>query len=170
MNYSNKQGKSNLPEERDYKQEFLKGEKPFLMCSDCGSVYFDKHWHHKIDDFKNIDKENNFQMKFKLCPACEMIKNKQYEGRVTIKNVSKELEQELGRLITSFCRTAFEIDPLDRLIDIKKGKDDWEVTITENQLANKLAKKIKEVFNKIDVEHSFASDPSDVVEVTVEFK
>ena len=170
MSYSKKLGKSNLPEERDFKQEFLKGDKPFLMCSDCGSVYFDKYWHHKIEEFNRLEKENNFQMKFKLCPACEMIKNKQYEGRVVIKNIPKKLEAELGKIITSFTRTAFEIDPLDRLINIKKGKDDWEVTTTENQLANKLARKIKELFTKIDVKHSFASDPSDVVEVTVEFK
>ena len=68
MSYSKKLGKSNLPEERDFKQEFLKGDKPFLMCSDWGSVYFDKYWHHKIEEFNRLEKENNFLNSHWICP------------------------------------------------------------------------------------------------------
>lgn len=45
----------------------------------------------------------------------------------------------------------------------------WEVTVTENQLANKLAKKIKDHFNKVTAKTRFAGAPSDVAEVTIEF-
>ena len=105
-----------------------------------------------------------------------MIHNKQYEGRIKIKNIPVVSEDRLDDLIRGFCHRAFERDPLDRLINLEKSLpagrqdgSDWTVTTTENQLANKLAKKIKDAFSKVKSKTKFAGDPSDVVEITIEF-
>lgn len=162
-----------LPKSQHEVEEFGKGKKGLLMCSTCGAVYYKKHWHHDLErlnkaESMNVSKKDT-RIKFVLCPACAMIKNKQYEGRVMIKNVPKENVEKLDELIENFCRCAYDIDPMDRLIAIKKSGPNWEVTVTENQLANKLAQKIKGTFNRVKTKTHFAPEPSDVAEVTVEF-
>ena len=81
------------------------------------------------------------------------------------------LEADLNKLIKNFCQRAFERDPLHRLIDIKNDSGNLTATTTENQLAVKLAKKIKEVFgkNKVQVKISYSPSPSDAVYVKINF-
>jgi len=76
---------------------------------------------------------------------------------------------------------------MDRLIEIKKTRSagsrlrqgfggqagqvfsEWIVTTTENQLANKLAQKIKSSFSGVKTKTKFNKEPSDVVGVVVDF-
>ena len=55
------------------------------------------------------------------------------------------------------------------LEEVKKLENgNWEITTTENELANKLAHKIKDSFN-VKSKTKFAPEPSDVAEITIEF-
>ena len=147
--------------------------KGVIFCEKCGIVYYKKSWHHSLLNLKSIKEEA--PVKFVLCPACQMIKNKQYEGRIVIKNVPEKSGVKLEELINEFCRRAYDRDPMDRLIEIKKshstssGQAVWEVTTTENQLANKLAQKIKSSFSGVKTKTKFNKEPSDVVEVIADF-
>lgn len=167
-----------LPKNRHETEEFA-AQKGLLLCSDCGAVYFKKHWHHGLEKLNNPEmaavvksadkKAKAPSVKFVLCPACQMIKNGQYEGRVVIKNVPRHQAGKLEELIEGFCRRAYDIDPMDRLIAIKKSSGSWEARVTENQLANKLGKKIQNAFSGVKTKTHFAAEPSDVAEVAVEF-
>lgn len=162
-----------LPKSRHEVEEFGGGKTGLQMCSTCGAAYYKKHWHHNLESLNmpevmNATKKDTL-IKFVLCPACTLIKNKQYEGRVVIKNVPVDRTEKLEELIEGFCRRAYDIDPMDRLIGIKKSGSLWEVTLTENELTNKLAKKIKGVFNGVKTKTHFAPKPSDVAEALVEF-
>ena len=158
-----------LPVSRTGRKEFPLGEKEIIFCSNCQSVYYKKSWHHN----KNFPPKAGPSLaeKFKLCPACQMIKNKEFEGQLTISNFPSTLKIDLDRLIRNFCQRAFERDPLHRLIDIKNVSDNLIVTTTENQLAVKLAKKIKEVFNKnkVQIKISYSPEPSDTVYIKINF-
>jgi hypothetical protein len=103
-----------------------------------------------------------------------MIKNKEFEGQLTISNFPPALETDLTKLIRNFCQRAYERDPMDRLISINQLKNQHKsaslvITLTENQLAVKLAKKIKEVFKKAKIEISYSPAPSDVVYIKLTF-
>ena len=109
-------------------------------------------------------------VKFALCPACEMIKNHQYEGRITIKNLPVGSERSLRELAEGFGRRAHDQDPMHRLISIKKlDNGNWEIKTTENEMANKLAHKIKTSFSHVKSRTHFAGDPSDVAEIVIDF-
>lgn len=158
-----------LPKSQHEVEEFGKGKEGLVVCKDCGSVYYKKSWHHGFEKINLSVKEKDLPLKFILCPACQMVKNKQYEGRIIIKNVSEKIADRLGDLILGFCRRAYERDPMDRLIGVKKFLSNWEVTVTENQLANKLANKIKTSFKSQKLKKRFSSEPSDVAEIMIEF-
>ena len=99
-----------------------------------------------------------------------MIKNRQFEGEIIIKNIPSKIFSEIEHLTTIFSRRAYERDPMDRLIAIKKNKNEMVITVTENQLAVKIAKKIKDTFKKVDIKISYSPSPSDVAYVKLEFK
>lgn len=116
-----------------------------------------------------IPEDADMPVTFKRCPACAMIAAGQYEGRVVLKNVPTALARELENFIKNYGERAREANPLHRLIDVKKDVEQWEVTTTENQLAGKLARHIKNHFKGAKAAVRFAGDPSDVEEITIVF-
>lgn len=106
---------------------------------------------------------------FKSCPVHEMIKNKQYEGEIIIKNVPEKFRKDLLRLIQNMGETAERIDVLDRILELKNKEQELRITTSENQLAQKIARKIRETFaKKIIVKISRAKE-GDVVNIMVNF-
>ncbi len=149
------------------------GKKGLLICETCKAVYFEKRWHRNMEALNNKESRAAFEhdtpTKFTLCPACAMIKNGQYEGRVRINNIPPDFMKDLEGLINGFCERAYERDSMHRLIALDKKDGEWTVTLTENQLAHKLGQKIKDVFNAAKVETHFAPEPSGAAEVKVTF-
>lgn len=151
-----------LPRSLKEEQEFGKGKIDIVMCLECDSVYYEKSWHHRLEDYKQLSQDK--RIKFLICPACRMIKDKTYEGKVSIaRPAQKNVEQDLLNLIENVGQRAFKRDPLDRIIEIKKTKDKIEVLTTENQLALSIAKQIKRAFKgKLNIKWS---DQEDVVRI-----
>jgi len=164
---NNQKGK--LPESRHGAGEFSKGKKGLLICEKCSKFYYLKAWHHSADAYIAKRENKDMPIGFTLCPACTMVKNKQYEGMVIIKNIPEKVRRELIGLIEGFCKRAYDRDPLDRLIDIKKEGAVLAVTTTENELASKLAQKIKSTFNGVTVRTSFDKVSKGAALAIVEF-
>ena len=157
----------NLPKSKRSEQEFA-AHKGIVLCSDCGAAYFKKRWVHGLEKINTAGK-TDLPVSNGICPACQMIKNQQYEGRIMIKNFPDGQAQELEGLVRGFGERAFDRDPMDRIIEIDKSGSTWRITTTENELANKLAHKIKNQFKNAKSRTHFAPEPSDVAEITIEF-
>lgn len=155
------------PPRRREEHEAPKGKVGLVFCQKCNIVYYKKSWHHNLRSHKKI--RENLPVQFTLCPACEMIKNKQFEGGVVVQNAPAKILNELIRLVEKFGQRAYKRDPLDRLIEIKKTKEGLNITTTENQLAVKIAKKIGDVFKKTKTKITYSPAPSDVVYVKIIF-
>ncbi len=158
-----------------------KTESGLVICEKCDAVYYKKSWHHNLRNYKDL--KENLSVKFSFCPACKMIKNRQFEGEIIIKNIPAKIKNDLINLAKTFSKRAFERDPMDRLIKIEeirvnpllKNEDPRQsastirITTTENQLAVKLAKKIKETFKKAELKIAYSPEPSDAVYVRLVF-
>lgn len=155
------------PSRRTEKNEFPRGGKGVIICSTCKAAYFKKRW---VQGLEKIGTENqNLAVAFKLCPACTQIKNKQFEGQITIKNIPQKYESEIINFTNAYGRRASDRDPMDRVIATKKTKDGFIITTTENQLALKLSRKLKQMFHQAVKDISFSPGPSDVVYITISF-
>lgn len=155
---------------RTEKQEFGAGKKEYIICKNCQIAYYDKRWHHNLSDDKHIEKNiDKKKLNFVLCPACQIIKNKQYEGIIFVYDVPEKIKEEMIHLVKNMGQTAFEIDPLDRVSKIKESKNIIEVWTTENQLAKKIANKLKSTFPQQlgDKKIKFSGEGSDVIMVTI---
>ena len=159
-----------MPNPHKEEAEFGKGKKGIFICRQCGSCYYLKAWHHS---FEKISANHNLALKdFQptLCPACSMIKNKQHEGEVIIHHIPSQVQDGLIALIRSFGDKAFDRDCQHRIISISLQKNLLLVTTSENQLAAKLAKKIRETFHakRVRIVHNTA--PSDIATVSLFFE
>ena len=88
-----KTGAINRRHQRSRKEEseFGKAGKEFIICPECDSVFFDKAWHHRLEEEKNAHLKIDRKIKFELCPACKMARDKLFEGELVISIKNKEL-------------------------------------------------------------------------------
>lgn len=135
---------ASFPKTKKEESEFGKSKKGITVCKKCNAVLFQGSWRHKSEI--KPEKENNFNG-FSLCPACEMIKNNKYEGEIIIENIDPEIMEHLINSIKNAGKMGFEKDSQDRIISINGSSKKINVFTTENQLAVKIAKKIKKSFN-----------------------
>lgn len=159
--FSPKNLPSHFPKSKKEEQEFGRGKKDIQVCKKCDSIYYSKSWHHRLDDYPYL-KESK-QLKFTLCPACQMIRDGRFEGEIIIEGCfSKEEKMLIENTVRNIGKEGFKRDPQDRIIkieekkiskkDLKKMKEEIErkdkihVLTTENQLAVRIAKKVAETF------------------------
>ena len=150
-------------------KEHPKGKAGIVFCKTCNAVYFKKAWHHNLRHHKSLNEDT--AVAFTLCPACTAIKENEYEGKIIINSVPKNITEHLENLVHAFTHRAFQKDPMDRLIAVKKTGARMEITTTENQLAVKLAKKIESVFKKTVARIAYSHSNKDkAVDIVMEFR
>ena len=148
------------PHSKKDEQEFGKAKKEFIECMNCGSCYFEKSWHHSLDQAKLEHLKQEKMIKFDLCPACKMGKEKRYEGEVVIKISGTMNKQEIMNEIKNSDLMARQKDPMDRVLWTEDKPDGLHVFTSENQLAVKIGKKIKSSLGKgtLTIDHSQDED------------
>jgi NMD protein affecting ribosome stability and mRNA decay len=147
-----------------------KAEKKLVICTRCHEARIGKKWRSAASLLAKNLTAHKEGVHFTLCPACTMITKKLYEGEIVIGGVSPEREAELLHMIASFGARAQEIDPQDRIIAIEHTKKgELRITTTENQLAQKIAKKIKSSFKKTTMHIGYSSEPYQVTRIQMQF-
>ncbi|OGN04976.1 MAG: hypothetical protein A2746_01320 [Candidatus Yanofskybacteria bacterium RIFCSPHIGHO2_01_FULL_44_22] len=144
-------------------QEFGLAGSGYILCSDCKSVFFDKSWHHRLDEDKHFSAEKNKNIKFAICPACDMLKKKEYEGELIIRIKNQEARIKKDEVLNSIQNSdemARERDPMDRVLWTENNGDEIKVYTSENQLAVIIGKKLDSSFpgGKLKIEHSHGED------------
>lgn len=150
------------PKSKKLEQEFGLAKQNILICKKCKAVYQNKSWHHESEDNRTLSKDKfALNVKFVLCPACQMIKDKKYEGEIILSAVPEKFKNNIKFLAENYGERAFREDPMDRIISIKEERDNIRILTTENQLAQRLAKKVNETFGgklKVAISHSHEED------------
>ena len=144
-------------------------KKGLVICESCDIYNFKKGWHHDADSFVSKRESKDIPVSFALCPACAMINGKRYGGKVMVKNIPPAQKKDLMNMVKGYCDRAFSQDPLDRLIGVVQDGNSLVITVTKNQHAQRLAKKIKDAFNKVKVSNLNMREQGDVANITVEF-
>ena len=149
--------------------EYGREHRGVIECPRCHNVHFKKRWHHSIDAL-NAHKSTLEVTKKALCRACKMEQDHLFEGELLIKECPERHREELIRLIHNFDKRAQEIDPQHRIMKIEEtAQGAYRVTTTENQLADRLAKKIKGVFNAVEIQLLHSKEPYKVDRIHVTF-
>ena len=146
-------------------QEFGLAKKEFIICPNCESVFFDKAWHYSLEkDIKHLENRGSRfkNLKFKICPACRMEKDKTFEGELVI-TLSKEKlteKNEIINVVKNSDKQARAHDPMDRVLWIEYEGNEIRVLTSENQLAVRIGKKLESAFKggTLEIKHSHEED------------
>lgn len=151
-------------------EAYWQEHKGIIQCPRCKNIHTKKRWYGSEEAVARTTKTTKVTItEKKTCPACTMIKNNTFEGELFIEGFPAVLTSELEHLIKNFGDRATKTDPQDRVITVEKTRKGYRVTTTENQLANKLAKKIRDAFNTVEVNFKNSAEPSEVSRVHVSF-
>ena len=142
-------------------QEFGLARKEFIICPDCSCVFFEKAWHHSLEeDAKHLKEFKG--LKFKVCPADRMKKNKIFEGEVIIELSKEKLgeKKEVLNAVKNSDEQARAHDPMDRILWIEEKGGEIRIFTSENQLAVRIGKKLKSSFKggTLKIKHSHEED------------
>ena len=152
-------GSGRYPKSRKEEQEYGSGKAGIVLCSDCSSVYWDKSWHHQLGKYKNLTEDK--QIRFARCPACQMAKDRQFEGRVLVEHVPAELRGEVEQLIYNVADRAYTRDSQDRILMFRAYKGNGlEVRTSENQLALIIAKQIHRAHKNTNIDIQLSEEES----------
>lgn len=146
-----------------------RAQKGITLCSSCGNMHYQKQWRTQRRAFIARVRRAGHPVTNTLCPACSLVGKHLFEGEVTLRNLPKAIEEEVMRLVRGFGERALRRDPQHRIIAIEQLKGIWRITTTENQLAVRLAKKIKDTFKRVAVKISYSREPFEVGRVNVAF-
>lgn len=138
------------------------------ICEHCRNVFYRKRWQRASMGLPLISSSNT-RIYFVVCPACQMAKNRLFEGELILKNVPARYEHEFIRLVEAYGRRAKAKDPQDRILGVQRRRSGFRVTTTENQLAVRLAKKIRESFHDVDIRITHSREPYEVSRVVATF-
>ena len=111
-----------------------------LVCPICNAYYYLKSWHWAAP------KNGSLIGGEMLCPADAMIKNNTFEGKIIISGLPQQYKQEILNTVKNMDKTAQSKDAMDRVIKVTDEKGVITITTTENQLADKIAKKVEAVY------------------------
>lgn len=155
-----------IEKSKSEEQEYGPGKKSITLCKKCEAAYYKKSWHHGIEDYKNLREDN--RVIFAVCPACQMIADRKFEGELILENVPGGYKEEILRNIKNTGTQAYEKDPMDRIIAIREEGGRVQVQTTENQLARNIARQIERAYKNAKVETRWSKAES-IVRLRVTF-
>ena len=168
-NFNATGGSGNIKSKTELRgNEYGKAAKGLIICNVCHDVFFKKGWH-KPGSAPIQGMVSGKGVHFDLCPACKMKKGGLFGGKINIKNIPAQAREDLFNLISGFGKRAELRNPQDRIIDIKTSSGNFIVTTNNDELAEKLGKKIHESFKKTDIKISFTGEPQAVSKVDINF-
>lgn len=137
---------ASFPKSKKEESEFGKSKKGVIICKKCNAMLWQGSWRHESKIKRNIKK--NKHNGFSTCPACKMIEDNMYEGELIIQNVNPEMKKYIINAIKNKGEKGFKNDSQDRVISVNDNHNGkMNIFTTENQLALKIARKIKKSFN-----------------------
>lgn len=115
------------------------------VCEECKAVYRNKRWYRKED----FQKGNSFLKDAAriLCPACQKIRDNYPGGLVVLEGeFFQKHKKEIFNLIQHEAQKALRVNPLERIIKIKHGKNNSEITTTNEILAERIGNAIHRAY------------------------
>ncbi len=144
-------------------------EKGVLVCKMCHAVHFRKAWRHDDEFFRRWREFARVRVEETVCPACKLVRFHQYNGKIVFSDLPKYVIPELTNLIIAYGKRAWRNNPEDRVVEIVPGDHALTVTTTEDQLAVRIAKKVRDAFKRFTIDIHYAKDRADETLVRLRF-
>jgi NMD protein affecting ribosome stability and mRNA decay len=127
------------------------------VCTGCEAVYQRRHW--VLDHDAYVRETMQPTTRMVLCPACQKIRDRYAEGRVTLRPSPffTEHKEEIVHLIRNEEERARGFNPLERIVELTESNEGMVVTTTNEKLAQRIGRALKSAYQGQSIYHW--SDP-----------
>lgn len=115
-------------------------------CTACQAVYQRRHWFFDHDAYVRATMEPTTRMI--LCPACQKIRDRYAEGRVTLRPSAflSAHKDDIVRAMRNEEERAQGVNPLERIVELTEAEEGIIVTTTNEKLAQRIGRTLKSTF------------------------
>jgi hypothetical protein len=115
-------------------------------CTECHALYQRRHWF--FDAAAYFRETMQPATRMVLCPACQKIRDRYAEGKVTLQPSAflAAHRDEILRLIHNEEERAKGINPLERIVEISESDGAIVVTTTNEKLAQRIGRTLKHTY------------------------
>lgn len=121
----------------------LRSPEGLLYCRGCGSIYYRRRWTLKPPQEVLDRVESGGDLRFTLCPACRKLRDHYPSGELRLAGIPARDKQEVLRLLKNEEERAREKNPLERIMRLETGGDEWKVETTTEKLAQRLGRCVR---------------------------
>ena len=116
------------------------------VCTTCHAIFRRRHWFFDDDFYSTVAAQPN--TKSVTCPACRKIRDRYFEGEVTLGPCAflKEHKQEILNLIRNEEERAKGFNPLERIISISEENGKLTVLTTDEKLSQRIGRELKKAY------------------------
>ena len=120
------------------------------VCSGCEAVYWAHRWYLPDRAKASGVKTEGKPYAKTLCPACQKIRDHVPGGVLTVSGGFAEgHKEEILNLIHNETERAMDVNPLERVMAIEPTKDGFEVTTTNEKLAQRMGRALHKAYDGI---------------------
>ena len=139
------------------------------VCRRCRAYLPKKSWHPDVDSLLIANRHLLPFVQETICPACEMIEQNRYQGKVFIVGMLHSQKKDILALVKAFGIRAYMRNVENRVINTHSDTDSITITLTGKALAAKLAQKVRTIFHLQEIGVVYSSEPSNISIATVTF-
>jgi NMD protein affecting ribosome stability and mRNA decay len=116
------------------------------VCTTCHAIFRRRHWFFDDDVYRSVAPQP--QTKAVTCPACRKIRDRYFEGQVTLAPSAflNDHKQEILNLIRNEEERAKGFNPLERIMSIKEEDGKLTVLTTDEKLSQRIGRELKKAY------------------------
>jgi len=113
------------------------------VCARCGAVFLRKTWHHN----HTLTDELLERSQWGFCPACDQVSRQEGQGRLIIRGIAADRQEEIQRRLHNVAQRAMKTQPERRIVSLETtdGGATIDVLTTSQKLAHRLAHEVKKL-------------------------
>lgn len=136
------------------------------VCKGCGAIYQNQHW--AWDDQKRDLLRNSGAANEVLCPGCRIASSRDPQGIVTLKgDYWPQHREDIINLIHNEERRGAEVNPLERIIQIREEGDALIIETTTEKMGQRIGRAIHKA-HKGDIQYNWSGEGNHLVRVNWE--
>jgi NMD protein affecting ribosome stability and mRNA decay len=116
------------------------------ICTTCHAIFRRRHWFFDENEYDRL--AGQAQTRQAVCPACHKIRDKYFEGEVTLlpSPFLNEHKEEILNLIRNEEERAKGFNPLERIISINEEDGKIIVLTTDEKLSQRIGRELKKAY------------------------
>lgn len=116
-----------------------------LICPRCRAISTHKRWFLNEPLYERLREEST--MRLVLCPGCQRIERREYEGEVHLRGpLLKEIQPQVMGLIAHLENQARQANPISRVASVEDCGREILIYTTTNSLAERIGRALHRAF------------------------